>query len=261
MHNRAGRRAGGQLSPPRRHGRTQSESRQHHLDCQRPAAGGEETAANQSLLAKQGVGVSVAKLPRRKCANKECRQWFHPIRDGQIVCCYECASAVGKEQTRKDREAAQRKERARQRVAEKKERAAWRQCKAAVKSLKHWIDLTQRAVNDICRETELAEGLGCISCGTKTAFAWHAGHYRTTAAAGHLRFNRINIHLQCDVCNVYKSGNIEVYRAALVERYGEEVVLALENNNTPHRWTVEELKEIRLTALADLRALKKQEAA
>ncbi|EBV1495569.1 hypothetical protein DNY71_26805 [Salmonella enterica subsp. enterica serovar Typhimurium] len=48
---------------------------------------------------------------------------------------------------------------------------------------------------------------------------------------------------------------------ALVERYGEAAVLALENNNTPHRWTVEELKEIRLAALADLRALKKLEAA
>ncbi|EAA4051626.1 recombination protein NinG, partial [Salmonella enterica subsp. enterica serovar Newport] len=23
----------------------------------------------------------MAKLPRRKCANKECRQWFHPIRE------------------------------------------------------------------------------------------------------------------------------------------------------------------------------------
>lgn len=126
----------------------------------------------------------MAKLPHRKCANKECRQWFHPIREGQIVCSYQCASAVGKEQTRKAREAAQRKAQSLQRAAEKKERAAWRQRKAAVKPLKHWIDLTQRAVNDICRETELAEGLGCISCGTKTAFAWHAGHYRSTAAAG-----------------------------------------------------------------------------
>ncbi|EAR1363920.1 TPA: DUF1367 family protein [Salmonella enterica subsp. enterica serovar Reading] len=141
------------------------------------------------------------------------------------------------------------------------EQIANRRVTNGIKPLKHWIDLTQRAVNDICRETELAEGLGCISCGTKTAFAWHAGHYRSTAAAGHLRFTRFNIHLQCDVCNVYKSGNIEAYRAALVERYGEAAVLALENNNTPHRWTVEELKEIRLAALADLRALKKLEAA
>lgn len=212
-------------------------------------------------LSAKGLGVIMVKLPRRKCANKECRQWFHPVRETQTVCGYECASAVGKEQTRKAREAAQRKESAKQRATEKKERAAWRQRKAAVKPLKHWVDLTQRAVNDICRETELAEGRGCISCGTKTAFAWHAGHYRTTAAAGHLRFTRFNIHLQCDVCNVYKSGNIEAYRAALVERYGEELVLALESNNAPHRWTIEELKEIRLTALADLRALKKQEAA
>lgn len=109
----------------------------------------------------------MAKLPRRKCANKECREWFHPTRDGQIVCSYQCASAVGKEQTMKAREAAQRKELTRQHTAEKIERAAWRQRKAAVKPLKHWVDLTQRAVNDICRETELAEGKGCISCGTK----------------------------------------------------------------------------------------------
>lgn len=197
------------------------------------------------------------KQPRRKCAHKSCRQWFHPVRDGQVVCCFECASAVAKQQTKKAREAAQRE----QRQQHKKERAIWRQRKDAVKPLKHWIDLTQRAVNDICRETALANGDGCISCGTKTAFAWHAGHYRTTAAAGHLRFTRININLQCDVCNVHKSGNIEAYRAALVERHGEPVVQELENNNTPHRWTVEELKTIRLEALADLRALKKREAA
>ncbi|WP_392440039.1 recombination protein NinG [Edwardsiella piscicida] len=203
----------------------------------------------------------MARLPRRKCASKECRQWFHPVRNGQLVCSCECAMVVGREQAKKSREAAQKVERTQQRVREKKERATWRKRKAAVKPLKHWVDLTQRAVNDICRETALANGEGCISCGTKSAFAWHAGHYRTTAAASHLRFTRTNIHLQCDVCNVHKSGNIEAYRAALVERYGEEVVQELENNNTPHRWTVDELKEIRLTALADLRALKKQEAA
>ncbi|KNB32902.1 protein ninG, partial [Salmonella enterica subsp. enterica serovar Typhimurium] len=67
------------------------------------------------------------------------------MREGQIVCSYQCASAVGKEQTRKAHEAAQRKAQSLQRAAEKKERAAWRQRKAAVKPLKHWIDLTQRA--------------------------------------------------------------------------------------------------------------------
>ncbi|MFS9379436.1 recombination protein NinG [Citrobacter sp. ANG330] len=199
--------------------------------------------------------------PRRKCKNASCRQWFNPVRSGQIVCCFECASVVAKEQTKKAREATQRKAAARQREQRKKDRAAWRQRKDAVKPLKHWIDYTQRAVNDIRRETDLVNGEGCISCGTKTAFAWHAGHYRTTAAASHLRFSRININLQCDVCNVHKSGNIEAYRIGLVKKYGEPAVLELENDNTTHRWTVEELKEIRLQALADLRALKKRGAA
>lgn len=107
----------------------------------------------------------------------------------------------------------------------------------------------------------LAAGHGCISCGTKTAFAWHAGHYRTTAAAPQLRFNPDNIWLQCSACNVHKSGNIEAYRAALVELIGEERVLALESNNETHRYTREELNGIRAQARADLRALKQQEAA
>mgnify|MGYP002562717973 CR=1 FL=1 len=51
----------------------------------------------------------MANLPRRKCAHKACRQWFHPVRDGQVVCSFECASAIGKEQTAKAREAAKQK--------------------------------------------------------------------------------------------------------------------------------------------------------
>ena len=121
--------------------------------------------------------------------------------------------------------------------------------------------MTQRAFNDWRRETLLAAGHGCISCGTKSAFVWHAGHYRTTAAAPQLRFNPDNLWLQCPVCNVHKSGNIEAYRAALVELIGEERVLALESNNETHRYTREELDGIRAKARADLRALKQQEAA
>lgn len=59
------------------------------------------------------------KPARRKCAHKACRQWFHPVRDGQVVCSFECASAIGKEQTSKAREAAQQKEAQRQRTEEK----------------------------------------------------------------------------------------------------------------------------------------------
>ena len=203
----------------------------------------------------------MAKLPRCKCAHKACRQWFHPVRDGQVVCSFECASAIGKEQTAKAREAAKQKEAQRQRTEEK----AGRQRRAArrneLKPIRHWVQMTQRAFNDWRREMLLAAGHGCISCGTKTAFAWHAGHYRTTAAAPQLRFNPDNIWLQCSACNVHKSGNIEAYRSALVDLIGEERVLALESNNETHRYTREELDGIRAKARADLRALKQREAA
>lgn len=109
----------------------------------------------------------MAKLPRRKCAHKSCRQWFHPVRNGQVVCSFECASAIGKEQTAKAREAAKQKETQRQRTEEK----AGRQRRAArrneLKPIRHWVQVTQRAFNDWRREMLLAAGHGCISCGTK----------------------------------------------------------------------------------------------
>lgn len=199
------------------------------------------------------------KPARRKC--KICKSWFHPAYPNVYWCSPEHGTQLGIQLREKERAKALEKKSRQQKEQHKKERAEWRERKAAVKPLRHWIDLTQRAVNDICRETDLAAGEGCISCGTRTAFTWHAGHYRTTAAAGHLRFTRININLQCDACNVHKSGNIEAYRAGLVKKYGESAVQDLENDNSTRRWTPEELKSIRLQALADLRALKRKVAA
>lgn len=211
-------------------------------------------------MAKQGVGLIMAKRPRRKCANKECRQWFHPIRSEQIVCSYECAGAYSKEQTRKAREDAQSSELAKQRAAEKKARAAWRQRKAAVKPLKHWEDLTQRVVNDYIRERDA--DLPCISCNTFDTVQWEAGHYRSRGKASHLRYNEDNIHKQCHHCNVALSANQQQYRLGLIEKIGVERVEALENNNAPHRYTIEELEAIRKRYSALRRELiKSREAA
>lgn len=195
---------------------------------------------------------------RRTC--KICKEKFTPQYANVWWCCPEHGAKYALQQYKRKREKDQLKEQQEAREQQKADRKAWRERKAAVKPLKHWIDLTQRAVNDLCRETDLANGDGCISCGTKTAFAWHAGHYRTTAAAGHLRFTRININLQCDVCNTHKSGNISYYRINLVKKYGELAVTELENDNRTHRWTVEELADIRREARADLRKLKKRAA-
>ncbi len=203
--------------------------------------------------------MSMAKKPRRKC--KTCGEWFHPQYPNIWWCSPEHGAIYALElrarQKVKDT-AAEIKEKYREEKADRQRRAERRK---ELKPIRHWVQVTQRAVNDWRREMLLASGHGCISCGTKKAFAWHAGHYRTTAAAPQLRFNPDNIWLQCHACNVHKSGNIEAYRAALVELIGEERVLALESNNITHRYTREELDGIRADARANLRALKQENPA
>ncbi|ECG3786635.1 recombination protein NinG, partial [Salmonella enterica subsp. enterica serovar Florida] len=169
----------------------------------------------------------MAKLPRRKC--KVCREWFHPAYSNVVWCCPEHGAIYALELRAKEKIKAEAKRIKEKHQAEKKERQRHADRLRAVKPLRHWIKMTQRVYNDWRREYLLSQGYGCISCGTKTAPVWHAGHYRTTAAAPQLRFTDNNIWLQCPSCNVHKSGNIEAYRAALVELIGEASVQELES--------------------------------
>jgi len=199
------------------------------------------------------------KPTRRTC--KVCKEKFTATYDNVWWCSPEHGAIYALELRAKEKIKAEAKRIKAQHEAEKADRQRITERRKEVKPLRHWVLMTQRAVNDWRRNMLLAAGHGCISCGTKTAFAWHAGHYRTTAAAPQLRFNPDNIWLQCSACNVHKSGNIEAYRAALVELIGEERVQALESNNETHRYTREELDGIRADARAKLRALKQEEAA
>lgn len=171
---------------------------------------------------------------RRTC--KICKTKFTATFDNIRWCCPEHGAQYAMQELDKKRE--------KQRVAkEKEERTAWRKRKAAVKSLKHWEDLTQRVVNDFTRERD--HELPCISCGTFTTVQWEAGHYRSRGKASHLRYVEDNINKQCHHCNVQLSGNQQQYRINLIAKIGVERVEALENNNTPHRYTIEELEAIR----------------
>lgn len=191
------------------------------------------------------------KPTQRRC--KICRVKFTPQFENHRWCCPEHGAEFALLELEKKKEK-QRKAR------EKKERAAWRKRKAAVKPLKHWEDLTQRVVNDYIRERD--HDLPCISCGTYVTVQWEAGHFRSRGAASHLRYNEDNIHKQCHRCNDELSSNAIPYRIALVEKIGSERVEALENNNKPHRFTLEELESIRRHYSSLRRALvKKREAA
>ncbi|EMF0014116.1 recombination protein NinG [Salmonella enterica] len=198
-------------------------------------------------------------LPRRKC--KVCREWFHPAYSNVVWCCPEHGAIYALELRTKEKIKAEAKRIKEKHQADKAERQRHADRRRAVKPLRHWIQITQRAYNDWRREYLLSQGYGCISCGTKTAPVWHAGHYRTTVAAPQLRFTDNNVWLQCPSCNVHKSGNIEAYRAELVELIGEAGVQELESDNERHRYTPEELAAIRADAREKLRALKKWKAA
>lgn len=184
----------------------------------------------------------------KKC--KVCPTKFAPRNSLQLVCCGHCAYLYQKRQSEK-------------KAVDKalEERKAWRERKAKLKPLKHWEDMTQRAVNDYITKGRDVDK-PCISCGTWETVQWEAGHYRSRGAASHLRYNEDNIHKQCHRCNDDLSSNSIPYRGALILKIGPQRVEALENNNTPHRYTREELDGIRSLYRAKLRELKKlQEAA
>ncbi|WP_427033035.1 recombination protein NinG [Enterobacter hormaechei] len=193
----------------------------------------------------------MAKLPRRKCAHKACRQWFHPVRDGQVVCSFECASAIGKEQTAKAREAAKQKAAQRQRTEEKAGRQRRKAKRESFKTKAQWDKEAQSAFNRYIRIRD--EGKECVSCGNPligksnylTGSAIDASHYRSRGAASHLKFNVFNVHSACTRCNRQLSGNAVEYRIRLVDRIGLERVERLESDNSPRRFDVTYLKRVK----------------
>ncbi|ENT6126315.1 recombination protein NinG [Enterobacter hormaechei] len=191
------------------------------------------------------------KPARRKCAHKSCRQWFHPVRDGQVVCSFECVSAIGKEQTAKAREAAKQKEAQRQRTEEKAGRQRRKAKRESFKTKSQWDKEAQSAFNRYIRIRD--EGKECVSCGNPligksnylTGSAIDASHYRSRGAASHLKFNVFNVHSACTRCNRQLSGNAVEYRIRLIERIGLERVERLESDNEPRRFDVTYLKRVK----------------
>jgi hypothetical protein len=172
-----------------------------------------------------------------------CHNLFVPDRMGQVVCRPACAM----KKVRKEKVA---------------ERAKVRTRKEAIKTIPELIKEAQHAFNAYVRARDA--GQPCICCGrTQEAgygtapHGWDCGHYRSTGSASHLRFNEDNAHRQLVICNRYGAGRAVDYRRGLIHRIGLERVEALEADNTPHKWTREELIAIRDTYRAKLKEMRK----
>lgn len=111
----------------------------------------------------------------------------------------------------------------------------------------------QQAFNTYIRTRD---GKYCISCEYEgDGRQFHAGHYKSQGGNSALRFDELNVHAQCSICNNHLSGNLANYRIKLIEKIGIQAVENLEQSKSTKRWTVEELREIIETYKAKMKGL------
>lgn len=163
------------------------------------------------------------RVKTRKCSY--CREHFQPFRMGQKACSVECACQVAREKR------------------EKEERKADKVKRDKLKSRSDWLKEAQTAFNRYIRLRD--DKQPCISCGRHHEGQFHAGHYLSTGARPELRFDEANVHKQCQPCNTHLSGNLVLYRKALIAKIGLAEVERLESDHEPKKYSIEELKAIK----------------
>ena len=122
----------------------------------------------------------------------------------------------------------------------------WKKKKAKLKqdlmTVQDYVKIAQQVFNKYIRERD--KGLPCISCGKKP-LKENAGHFFNANNHWNVRFDEYNVHLQCEHCNTFLSGNLINYRENLIKKIGVEQYKELEDRaKVTRKFTVEELKEI-----------------
>lgn len=164
---------------------------------------------------------------------RHCKQEFIPRVSLQRVCSLPCALEHSKRSTKQRRSA-----------SEALQRKKDRETIQALKPKSKWLSEAQAEFNRYIRMRDAH--LPCISCGQSPYEGQrHASHFRSVAAAKHLRFNCWNVHASCAQCNSMKSGNVVEYRIALVKKIGLERVEQLEHDNKPRTFEIDEIKRVK----------------
>lgn len=184
-------------------------------------------------------------IRQRKC--KTCRNRFTPRNSLHVVCSLKCSV----EHARKEEASQLRK--------------AKREGRERLRTRSDYLKRAQVAFNAFIRLRDA--GKPCICCGKPlsdgglTGGGYDCGHYRSVGSAPHLRFVDDNAHAQRKQCNQWGSGRAVDYRIGLIARIGIERVEALESDQEPRKYTIDQLKEIERTYKAKLKELKQREAA
>lgn len=187
---------------------------------------------------------------KRKC--KVCRSLFEQRNMMHVACGPECAAVHGVAVAAKQKAKEQRQERAKDKAK-----------REGMKTYPQLIKDVQRVFNQAVRLRDQLAGYPCISSGRPLDWSGNAvdsGHYRSTGSAPHLRFNFDNAHAQSKHDNQYKAGNAVDYRIGLIARIGLERVEALESDNTPRKWSRDELHAMKEDFQRRVRELKRSMA-
>jgi hypothetical protein len=135
-----------------------------------------------------------------------------------------------------------------QKVEQKKksESKEWSERKSKLKkellTVQDYLKLAQQVFNQYIRKRD--EGKNCISCG-KPPKKENAGHYFNANNHWNVRFDELNVHLQCEACNTYLSGNLIEYGINLEKLIGpDEFTILREKAYQTRKFTRDELKEI-----------------
>ena len=181
-----------------------------------------------------------------------CRQPFEPRLPMQVVCGIDCARSLAISVRGKA-----------EKQAATKQRKADRERKEKLKTRRDWEREAQAAFNAFIRARDA--GQPCICCGLPLTSgdvggAYDCGHYRSTGSAPHMRFIEDNAHGQRKQCNRWGAGRAVDYRLGLIARIGLARVEALEADQTPRKYTADELKAIRDEYRAKARELKREAA-
>ncbi len=115
--------------------------------------------------------------------------------------------------------------------------------KERLKSTADYVKELQTIFNKYIRLRDT--GLPCISCNKYNIKKKNAGHYRSAGGNPELRFEELNVHLQCEYCNTYLHGNLIDYRINLITRIGLDKVEWLESKHIPKKYTKNELIEMK----------------
>lgn len=195
----------------------------------------------------------------KKCP--ECGEKFQPTRQMQ-PCCekIECKTSFAIRHAEATKKRRRMREEKAERIAKAEDRKTVKMKLEKLKTVRDWTKEAQIAFNAFIRARDA--GKPCICCGDplesgSVGGSFDCGHYRSVGSAPHLRFDERNAHGQRKQCNRYGAGRAVDYRIGLIARIGQSAVDAIESDQEPKRYTIEELKAIKAEYIAKTKELRK----